>query len=105
MKHIALMLLLYLPLAAYADAVDEWQKVCESVSTFAETLMKARQNGVPMAEMMRIAESSPAAAKSAKTMTVAAYERNRWNTEENKRREIENFRDENYLACIQAKKK
>lgn len=75
--------------------------VCNSISSLAETIMKQRQNGAPMSEMMRIAgEAGGALGKVGEELVIMAYEKPRYRTENYQQRAIEDFRDSAHLECV-----
>lgn len=78
---------------------DESGDVCADWSSLAENIMRSRQAGVSMAEMMKLTKGT----KPAQRMVIAAYEERRYHTEEIQQRKVEDFRDEAYLACVKTK--
>src|SRR4051812_40569299 len=86
---------------ASSQAIESaWQRMCEMMASLAETAMKKRQQGASMAEMMKIAENQGETIRSlAKSLTIAAYEQQRWQSEEHITRAIQDFRDSTYLKC------
>ena len=78
---------------AYADSNDGG--VCKSIAKLSETVMKFRQAGKPMHEMMSIVDN-----ETGQKIIIAAYEKTRYHTEGRQQRQIEDFRDGMYLACI-----
>lgn len=74
---------------------------CNSISSLAETIMKQRQNGAPMSEMMRIAgEAGGAIGKVGEELVIMAYDKPRYTTENYQQRVIEDFRDSAHLECV-----
>lgn len=71
---------------------------CKTWSGMAETIMKARQVGAPMSELMDAAEEANSEAM--KKIVIMAYEKPRFSAEEVQKRSTDEFRDEIYLACI-----
>lgn len=101
----ALLLLTAPPLSAEqgdAAPVDPHTK-CLTYSQLAESIMQARQEGVPMSTVMEIL--LPIGGKLAPAMVTLAYEEPRWGSEDLQQMAIANFRDENYLACFRASNK
>lgn len=92
---------LFVHLSAFAQE----KAGCGSYGKLAETLMESRQIGMSMQKQMESAEKQSEPLRSqVQSMLIMAYERPRYNSEENQRREIENFRDQIYLECIKFKK-
>lgn len=88
-------------IAMPAHAEDDWRAMCNSVASIAETIMKARQDGVSMAKMMEIPEPEGSNGLG-EGLIIAAYESPRYSTEEMQTRSIEEFRDKAYLQCVKA---
>lgn len=80
----------------------EAMEVCEEYSESARLIMGARQDGVEIAKVMRLAEKADDAA--IKDIVVRAYSEPRYNTERNKQNSVTDFSNEVYLACITALK-
>jgi hypothetical protein len=80
----------------------QWQPLCDSVSKAAEVVMKGRQTGTSMSEMMK--QSQLIEDKDLRDLTVtmvtSAFEKNRWSTNEMMVKEIQNFRDYYYMTCF-----
>ncbi len=84
-----------------AEGNDEemsWQEVCSLNAELAEVIMRARQAGVPMSQIMDAFGGD--GNQIARAMTLAAYDSFRYHTENSKRRAVEDFRDEWYLKCV-----
>lgn len=93
-KMIALAALL--PLAAQADTITA--EYCnDTLAPLTEAVMKGRQNGVSLGEMMKIAGDS----ESMQSIVMAAFKQSAYNTESVKDKVIRDFRDEWHLACLQ----
>lgn len=73
------------------------EEFCAGLSQTAAAIMKARQNGVTMAKMMQIAANDGGAIY--KTLTVEAFEVQRFSTEENKMKAVLDFENKTYLDC------
>lgn len=71
---------------------------CDDISDLALQIMRGRQNGTAMSKMMQIAEDN----KLIQAMVIAAYEKNRYSTEEVQTKIIEEFRDDAHLQCVKA---
>ena len=91
-------------LAACAPAVAEEEvstaEWCGTLHGLAEQVMSARQSGVPMPEVMTIAEGSPAM----ESMTMAAYDEPRYTTESVQQRVIVDFANDVYRICLEENK-
>ena len=103
MKTRMLLILIFLA-TNNANAETEKDELCANMSALAETIMKNRQQGVAMADAMKILNSPSKEMQSikevARLLVVDAYSKNRWQTPEMVKREIEDFRDSAYLACL-----
>lgn len=79
--------------------------MCKSAAELAHSIMTGRQNGVPMSKMMEVesAMDDRAAGKVTRLMVISAYDRPRYSSPEYIEREIQDFENEMYLQCIQAK--
>jgi hypothetical protein len=76
---------------AHAEG-DPKESKCNFFGLQAEMIMEYRQDGVNMGDVI---EKFP----SDKELVVSAYERPRFNTEENKRKSIQDFTNETILKC------
>jgi len=87
----------------WASPVSAWD-VCKHVEEMAENIMKNRQAGASMSDMMEIANSteSEATRTVARHLVVKAYEMPRFSTEEHKRNIIIRFKNKAYLECYKA---
>lgn len=70
-------------------------ETCLSYSELAASIMGARQRGVPMSRMMKIADGD----KMTEAMLIDAYDRPRMNLEENQLEMTRDFENQIYLAC------
>lgn len=86
-------------------SIEEAKQVCTGASELARSIMTARQNGAPMSKMMEIesASDSSSVGNVTRLMVISAYDKPRYSTPEIVAREISDFENEMYLACIQAK--
>lgn len=81
------------------------QTGCDDFSTLAHNIMEARQSGVPMKATMGVAEDSgmsDSLKKLIRNMVISAYEKPRFSTEKMQAREISEFENEYYLACVKS---
>ena len=93
MKAIIMAILMALSATAAADQ-------CKMTGDIAEMMMKARQVGVPMQEMMAVSQDNELRA----AMVLDAYEVPRFTTEKFQKRQEQDFRDKWYMACYKALK-
>lgn len=99
---LAALMLLAVPLLQAQDQ-GNWREGCNSVSKLAESIMKARQNGVPMRDIFNILHAhstSESFTAISNELVIAAYEEPHWSTESNKTRAARDFSDRFYLACV-----
>lgn len=75
---------------------------CDTVAKVSTTIMKNRQLGVPLSEMMEIANKPTLKEISGtiKQLTIAAYEQPRYSTPINQERAITDFADKQMLNCL-----
>lgn len=106
MRHIVLLLALSVSFAVSAapTATNEMIEKCSGISKLAEAVMTKRQEGVAMSDLMKAASDGAEPDQLLVRMITAAYEKQRFRTPENKRREVEDFRDQLYLGCIKQSK-
>lgn len=71
---------------------------CEKIEGLAESIMKARQVGVPMSATMKTVGTS----ELVRGWVIDAYEKPRFSTEPMIQRAIEDFRNEKSLVCMKA---
>jgi len=88
-----------------AEQVDD-NEFCGAVGLLAAQTMEARHTGVSMQSMLSGAGKSEDAfmKKLCERMIVEAYERPRLQTEEIRKRSVEEFRDKWHLECYKARK-
>lgn len=72
-----------------------WQEKCEVYEGLAETVMKKRQHGAAMSDLMEIAEDD----RFLQRMIRMAYEQPRYNSEEYISKTVSEFSNNFYLAC------
>lgn len=82
--------------ATVAQAQD-----CKVIGDLAETIMKARQTGVTLSEII----SLPTATTLGKRMAIDAYKRPRFSTDEFQRSAMADFRAEWEVACYEVRSK
>lgn len=77
--------------------------ICDAVAKSARTLMKARQAGVPLATVMKPLEGrSPGVREAMTEMVIAAYDQPRFNSPEFVQRSIDDFANDQHLACLKS---
>ncbi|MER9624023.1 hypothetical protein NKI98_21760 [Mesorhizobium sp. M0222] len=82
-----------------AMSTDE---ACAQMAGAAESVMKARQNGIALQKVLEVANNPQYASgkDGFRAIIMMAYGKPRFNTEENKQRAIDDFRDEVQLYCM-----
>ena len=78
--------------------------ICPSLGDMAEQIMRARQRGVSMSEMMQLMpvdDGSDPVIPVARLMVISAFEGPRFQTERHQWRTIEDFRADWELICYQ----
>jgi len=80
---------------------------CILMENAAENIMRSRQAGVQMSEMMHMLDSSgnKQAIRLNRALVTAAYSKTRWHTEKVIEREVQNFKEQAYKACVSGKSK
>ena len=86
-------------------AENEYLTKCKSLSGFAQNVMKGRQAGVPMSKYMELSNKKPELKVIIEDITIDAYDRPRFMTDEMVQREIDDFTNKQYLKCIKAVRK
>lgn len=86
--------------AVASDGVDREGKFCRTISNMATEIMKARQNGVPMADVMELVPNPSPIAKLGKSLVISAYERRRYSSAEMRQESVVDFANEVYLSCV-----
>jgi hypothetical protein len=88
-------------IAGEANTTDE---ACSTAGATAALIMKMRQNGTSLDDMMKfVRDGADATIKDAvRAITMQAYSKPRFETEMMQRRAIDDFRDYVQLACLKA---
>lgn len=89
---------------------EENRKLCYSIGETSEKIMYARQNGVPMSELLKKLDALtkqnsnalPETISLSESLITDAYKVPRYETEEGKRDAIENFQNSALSECIKA---
>lgn len=84
---------------AGARAEADMQTVCSHLSRTAASFMRARQAGVSMARTMSIIKKND---ELYRNVVIEAYEVPRFDTEEGRQRQVDDFGDAWFLKCAQA---
>lgn len=92
---LALLALLAAPATAQEMTHDE---MCATFATYAEVVMKARQGGVSLGEVLDTIDGEPVL----RGLVMLAYDQPRFSTAEYQQEAIDVFRDEVHLGCLQA---
>lgn len=83
-----------------SSSEENWRTQCSSIASLAEVTMRARQLGVSMVKLMEAQNTS----KLGESMIIAAYEIDRYISDEGQQRAIGEFRDKAYLNCLKTLK-
>lgn len=76
-------------------------RLCDNITTLSETVMIARQEGIPMSYFVDLVSGYSEETRTLVLDVVKdAYDRPRWHTDERKFREVEDFRDQVYNECF-----
>lgn len=92
---LALFALFAAPATAQEMTPDE---MCAAFATYAEVVMKARQSGVPLGQMLETIDGEPLL----RSLVMVAYDQPRFSTESYQQEAIDVFRDNVHLGCLQA---
>lgn len=92
--------IMIIPFAAQAeDEENNWRKSCEMYSSLAETVMEARQAGLPMSDMMDLVMDG-SLRKLTEEFIIEAYKTPRYSSERMKREAVIDFKDDVYHECV-----
>ncbi len=86
---------------------ESTHSLCDGISNVAESIMKARQDGLSISKAMKIIQEEVPDQQTIaayEKLTIAAYEKQRLSSNEYKTKSIEDFRDKAYLDCVKAAK-
>lgn len=93
--------------ATHDDVQAAKEQACESVAGLAESVMRARQSGAPLAGIMKHANGLKTESKDdelmkakLKSFIVEAYEHPKFNSEQFKQNAIQDFADKKQLQCL-----
>jgi glucose-6-phosphate 1-dehydrogenase len=102
MKKILAIAALLFSTSALADKKQDNTSLCKTFSSIAVQIMTARQEGVPLVDLLEIAAQGKSKDLNviAKKLVIAAYEEPRFKTPQNVQRTIDKFRDQVTLDCV-----
>lgn len=104
MKRAAFLILALSPLPVFAEASQ--QEICRVVGDMAESVMIQRQAGAKMSDMLRIYGEDlaevPEAVDHITKLTLLAFEKPLFSTDEAKNRSIIEFRNQAELGCYKS---
>lgn len=98
-------LLVFVAVLAAGGVQAKDQSFCEQTTELATAIMKARQSGVPMIDLIKLSEETAAGTEMQnliKLMVTEAYKKKAYSYKENQDRAVVEFANEYTLACIQA---
>jgi hypothetical protein len=100
----ALLTSLAMPVHADSNKTDDWRGTCAAMQRLAQAIMKNRQNGIAMADMMAKSDVSGDATikKLDEALIIEAYSLPRYSTDEMQQKSIEDFGNDTYLQCAKS---
>jgi hypothetical protein len=81
-----------------AAAVAQASEFCPTIGSLAESIMTARQSGVPISQAYKLANGN----ELAMGMIQQAWEKTRWHSDGAQLREVQDFKEQWEVACYQA---
>jgi len=93
-----------LGLSQQPDFNEQETDICPGLGGLAESIMRNRQDGVSMSEMMQIIppdDGTDPVLPLVRVMIISAFEQPRFQTDRHQWREIQDFRADWELACYQ----
>ena len=100
-----LILATVLSVASVAAVADSRSELCGAIAGYAEGVMIAHQNGVPLATSLSTTEGEMAESPLLdfyKAIVLEAYGKPRFLVQENKDRASDDFRDKIHLLCLKS---
>ena len=85
--------------SAQAATVED---LCPAIGEIAENIMTARQNNMPMSEVMAIVAQGEAIAGLAREMVIIAYDKPKFDLPDYQSRSISSFRNDMESVCYSA---
>jgi hypothetical protein len=99
MKKFIVIVMLLFSTTAFAD------EVCESLRKVAEQIMKNRQIGVPINEMIEVADNNhPKVKEILKALIIDAYGSPKFNTPKVINEAVNEFGNKVYVDCVKARR-
>jgi hypothetical protein len=83
---------------APAAAVAQASEICPTIGSLAESIMTARQRGVPISQAYGLANDNALALE----MIQQAWEKTRWHSDGAQLREVQDFKEQWEVACYRA---
>ena len=83
---------------APASATAQVNEICPTIGRLAESIMTARQRGVPISQAYGLANGNELAIG----MIQQAWEKTRWHSDRAQLREVQDFKEQWEIACYQA---
>jgi hypothetical protein len=92
--------------ALAAKPSDETLSYCKTLSDMAGSIMKSRQDEMPMAEMMKvISGGEPDLASLGAVIVKDAYSTSAFRTEEDRKRAVSEFKEKWFSLCVKTRNK
>jgi len=82
-----------------ATAGDDWMATCKSVSKMAEAIMKGRQAGGSMADMMAVDTGNETVTQMGRLLVMQAFKQPRFDSEEYQHKAVVDFSNNAYSMC------
>lgn len=86
----------------FAEDVKGEADNCAALGTLAASIMKGRQSGVPMSNMMAIARKNEQIGSLVSAMVIAAYETPQFSGEKYRQRKVVEFQNDVMLECYKS---
>ena len=97
MKSIITGIVLSILAVCSSTAMADNDDYCQSIHALATTVMESRHLGAPLNEMLPLIKDNPVV----KAIVLDAYKQHLMRAEENKVRQVVDFADGWYLACVE----
>ncbi|QEI04672.1 hypothetical protein FXN63_01565 [Pigmentiphaga aceris] len=107
MNRSILLTLLFTGLAAspVLAQTNSAHQACKDISHLAKELMKLRQVGAPMSQVMELTSSGSSIDEMSKLFVQRAYRLPQYSTEQSRERAVREFENEAYRECYEANSK
>lgn len=87
---------------AFGDETKSPAEICKTFYDLGETIMKARQDNLPMPKLIEIYQfDTDGASNAARQLITAAYQRPRFSTGAHQDSAVIDFANDTYLSCLQ----